>query len=331
MVGLSMKTQAFLDNPTYDSTRDGFGIGLKDLGEINEQIVTLCADLTESTRVNLFKEKFPKRFLEIGIAEENMVGIAAGLAITGKIPFVSSYAVFIVNNALGPIRSSICYSNINVKIIGGHAGFSANADGATHQALEDINNMRVLPNMTVVVPSDKEEARKATHAIAQKTGPCYLRVGKYQSLNITTKQTPFEIGKALIMNHGTDLTIIACGTMVSQALLAVKMLNNYSVEVINMHTIKPLDTETILKSAKKTGGIITVEEHQKIGGLGSAVAEFLSQLNIKIPFKILGVNDSFGESGDTLKLLKKHKLTSKEIAKEISLLITKKESYEQMR
>ena len=258
-----------------------------------------------------------------------MVGLAAGLALTGKIPFASSYAVFIVNNALGPIRSSVCYTNANVKIIGGHAGFSASADGATHQALEDIATMRVLPNMTVIVPSDQEEARKATHAISKKNGPCYLRISKHKSLNITTKETPFEIGRANIVKNGKDITIITCGSMVAESLKAVNLLkNNHSAEIINMHTIKPLDHKTILQSVKKTGAILTVEEHQKAGGLGSAVAEFiaqskLNQSNKTIPFKILGVDDSFGESGTGQELFKKYKLTSNDIAKEISLLIKK--------
>jgi transketolase len=334
-----MKSKNNSKAQSYDSTRDGFGIGLKEVGELNEQVITLCADLSESTRTHWFQELFPERFIEVGVAEENMIGVAAGLALTGKIPFASSYATFVVNNALGPIRSSVCYTNSNVKIIGGHAGFCAHADGATHQALEDIATMRVLPNMTVVVPCDKEEARKTTHAISKHIGPCYLRVGKHKSLNITNAKTPFKIGKANILKKGRDLTIITCGSMVAESLKAAAQLEKkHSIEVINMHTIKPLDHETILKSVKKTGAILTVEEHQKIGGLGSAVAEFLSQSELNqsnktIPFKILGVDDSFGESGTTQELFKKHKLTSNDIAKEIKLLIKKvgsKGKYENM-
>lgn len=324
-----MNLTDYLNNPTYGSTREGFGIGLKELGEQNPQVIALCADLSESTRVNLFKEAFPDRYLEIGVAEENMVGIAAGLAITGKIPYASSYSTFIVNNALGPIRASVCYTNSNVKIIGGHTGFSAGPDGATHQALEDIATMRVLPNMRVIVPCDQEESRKATHAISKIEGPCYLRVGKFESLNITTNETPFEIGKAITLKEGSDLTIISCGSMVAECLIAAKQLEkDYSIEVINMHTIKPLDYKSILESVKKTGAVLTVEEHQKAGGLGSAVAEFLSQpsltgLNNSVPMKILGADDSFGESGTPKELLEKHKLTSSYITKEIDILMSR--------
>ena len=322
-----MKLTDYINNPTYGSTRDGFGVGLKEAGAANNQIVALCADLSESTRVNWFKEAFPERYLEMGVAEENMIGVASGLALAGKIPFASSYATFIVNNALGPIRSSVCYTNANVKIIGGHSGFSASADGATHQALEDIATMRVLPNMTVVVPCDQEESKKASIAISQKKGPCYLRVGKHKSLNMTTKETPFEIGKAVTLKKGNDVTIITCGSMVAECLKAANELEkHYSIEVINMHTIKPLDHETILKSAIKTGAILTVEEHQKTGGLGSAVAEFLSQSSLtqlKIPLKILGINDSFGESGTVEELFDKYKINSAHIKKEINLLMTR--------
>jgi len=324
-----MKLTDYLNNPTYGSTRDGFGVGLKDLGGQNVQVIVLCADLSESTRVNWFKEAFPDRYLEMGVAEENMIGIAAGLALAGKIPYAISYSTFVVNNALGPIRSSVCYTNTNVKIVGGHAGFSAGPDGATHQALEDIATMRVLPNMKVIVPCDQEESRKATIAISNEVGQYYLRVGKFQSLNITTKETPFEIGKATTLKDGSDLTIIACGSMVAECLtVAHKLEKDYSIEVINMHTIKPLDYESILKSVKKTGAVLTVEEHQKAGGLGSAVAEFLSQpaltrLKNSIPMKIIGVDDSFGESGTVKELLEKHKLTAIYITKEIDILMTR--------
>lgn len=320
-----MKLLDFKNNPTYGTTRNGFGLGLKEAGLENTQVVALCADLTESTRVSWFKDTFPDRFFEMGVAEENMIGVAAGLALQGKIPFASSYASFIVNNALGPIRASVCYTNANVKIIGGHSGFSAGPDGATHQGLEDIATMRVLPNMTVVVPCDQEEARKATLAIAQKKGPYYLRVGKQKTLNITSIDTPFELGKALTIKEGNDITIISCGAMIEECLKAAyDISNNYSVEVINMHTIKPLDHKLILDSAKKTGYILTVEDHQKNGGLGSAVAELLSQANIEVAFKILGVDNSFGESGTVKDLLKKHHLTSADIAKEVGLLTAQK-------
>lgn len=317
-----MKLADYTHKPTFSSTRDGFGVGLKEAATKNENIVALCADLTESTRVNLFKEKFPNRFIEMGIAEENMIGISAGLALTGKIPFASSYSVFIVNNALGPIRASVCYTNSNVKIIGGHSGLSATQDGATHQALEDIAVMRTLPNMTVIVPCDEEEARKATLAIAEHAGPTYLRVGKHKTLNITNHHTPFHIGKANTLVEGSDVTIISCGAMVEQALHASEQLNKeYSVKVINMHTIKPLDSRAVLNAAQHTRAIITIEEHQRAGGLGSTVAEVLAQSDIQTKLTIMGVNDSFGESGNTMDLFKKHKLTATDIAHEVRVIL----------
>lgn len=323
-----MKFADFINTPTYGSTRDGFGEGLVEAGIQDQNVIALCADLSESTKVHWFKNTFPDRYFEMGVAEENMIGVATGLALTGKIPFASSYSTFIVGNALGPIRSSVCYSNANVKIIGGHSGFSANADGATHQALEDIAVMKTLPNMTVIVPCDQIEAKKATLAISKNNGPDYLRVGKYNSLNLTTKETPFEIGKALTMQKGQDITIVACGSMVAESLKAAdKLKNDYSIEVINMHTIKPLDHKAILESIIKTGAIISVEEHQESGGLGSSIAEFLSQPNLtglktQIPLKIMGVKNAFGESGSVEQLYKKHKLTSEDIENEINLLMT---------
>lgn len=312
-----------MEDKKLGTTRDGFGIALKEVGEDNVGPVVLCADLSESTRVHWFREAFPDRFIETGVAEENMVGVAAGLALAGKIPVASSYATFSPGNSWGPLRSSICYTNANVKLAGGHAGFSAGPDGATHQGLEDIALTRVLPNMTVVVPADQEEARKATHAIIKHKGPCYIRLGK-SKIPHTSTSGEFEIGKAVVMKPGTDVTLIACGTMIWRALKAAETLEkkNISARVINMHTIKPLDTEAVDKAAKETKAIVTIEEHQVAGGLGSAVAEHLASAQNRPPMKIMGVEDSFGESGTDEELIVKHKLTPKDIAREASSLVS---------
>lgn len=293
------------------STRDGFGQGLLEAAQKNSQVVGLCADLTESTRMDGFAKAFPERFVQVGVAEQNLAGLAAGLALGGKVPFAASYACFHPANSWGVIRTSICYSNLNVKIVGGHAGLVTGPDGATHQSLEDIATMRVLPNMTVVVPCDAEEARKATIALAQHVGPAYLRTSKYDIDAITFSKTPFEIGKASTLRNGTDLTIIACGDMVSVALAAASKLDQHgtSARVINMHTIKPIDTEAILEAAHQTKAIITLEDHQVIGGLGSAVAEVLAQHAVTTKLKIMGVQDTFGESGPAEQLLEKYGLT----------------------
>lgn len=297
------------------SIRDGFGKALAELGAQNEQVVAVSADLTESTRLNYFREAFPKRFVQVGVAEQNLIGVAAGLALAGKIPFAASFAVFSPGRSWDQVRVSVCYSNLNVKIIGGHAGLTVGPDGATHQALEDIAITRVLPNMTVIVPCDENQTAAATRAIAKHEGPCYLRLSRAKPIKITTPETPFEIGKAQLIKEGTDITLVATGIMVEHALFAAQELqakHNISAEVINMHTIKPLDTKTLLTTTKKTGKVITVEEHQKIGGLGSAVAEFLSQ-EFPVPMSIIGIEDTFGESGDADDLMTKYKLTVEEI------------------
>lgn len=305
----------YKNQPTYGATRDGFGQGLLEAAQENHQIVGLCADLTESTRMNYFKEAFPERFIEVGVAEENLLGLAAGFALAGKIPFAASYAAFGLYNAFGVLRTTVCYSNLNVKLIGGHAGLSIGQDGATHQALEDLALARVLPNLTVVVPCDLEEARKATHALAAHRGPAYLRTTKYETLTITSKETAFKLGKALVLKPGEDATIIACGTMVAEALLAAETLEKQgiSTQVMNLHTIKPLDTQAILKAAQTTRAIVTVEEHQVHGGLGGAVAEVLAQSRTATTLTIMGVQDQFGESGTPQELLEKHGLTQAQI------------------
>jgi transketolase len=299
-----------------ESTRDGFGKGLLDLGA-NENVVVLSADLSESTRAKPFKDSYPERYIECGVAEQNMAGIAAGLALSGKIPFATSFAVFSPGRNWEQIRVSICYNKANVKIASTHAGLSTGADGATHQALEDIAIMRCLPNMAVVVPCDAVEARKATSAVANLKGPCYLRLGRDKCTTITDDKTHFKIGKADVLRQGKDVTVIACGIMVVEALkAATELKGKISVRVINCHTIKPLDKSTILKAAKETKAVVTAEEHQISGGLGSAVAELLSQSSC-VPIRMVGVKDTFGESGTPKELLEKYGLTYKYIVKAI--------------
>jgi transketolase len=288
-------------------TRDGYGKGLVEAGEKNPNVVVLCADLSESTRSQWFQEKFPERFIEMGVAEQNMAAVASGMAAAGKIAFISSYAVFSPGRNNEHIRTTISYNSwesekgreINVKIAGAHAGISVGEDGATHQALEDIAIMRVHPGMTVVVPADVHETQKATVAIARRPGPCYLRFGRADYPVFTTGKTAFEIGKAYVIIEGKDATIAACGPLVYKAIIAAKELRDEAgveCEVINNHTVKPLDGETLLSSVKKTGCIVTAEEHQVMGGMGSAVSEFLSR-SYPVPQEFIGVQDRFGESG----------------------------------
>lgn len=292
------------------ATRNGYGEGLVEAGKENKDVVALCADVTESTKTHFFRDKYPHRFFTVGVAEQNMAGIAAGMALTGKVPFMASYAVFSPGRNWDQIRVSICYSNANVKIVGAHAGISVGQDGATHQGLEDIALMRVLPNMVVLSPCDYLEAKKATLAAAKHKGPVYIRLHRSETPIMTTQQTPFEIGRAQVMVHGHDVTIISTGPMLYQALEAAKLLNevhNITAEVINCHTIKPLDSETILSSAAKTRRVVTVEEHQINGGLGGAVAELLSE-HTPVPLKRVGIQDKFGESGKPEELLEKYGL-----------------------
>lgn len=297
-------------------TRNGYGEGVMAAGAKNKNVVVLCCDLTESTRSLAFAQKFPERFFEIGVAEQNLAGVGAGMAAAGLVPFISSYAVFSPGRNWDQIRVSICYSNLNVKIIGAHSGISVGPDGATHQALEDIAIMRVLPNMTVLVPCDAHEARRAVIAAAEMRGPVYIRLAREATPVITTEKTPFKIGAAQILRKGRDVTIIGCGPLVYEALVAAEILAKQGIEaeVINCATIKPLDTKTILASARKTGRVVTVEEHQIAGGLHGAVAEFLSA---KFPVKItpVGMPDSFGESGEPDELLKKYHMKAADVVK----------------
>ncbi|OGE25825.1 transketolase [Candidatus Daviesbacteria bacterium RIFCSPHIGHO2_02_FULL_39_12] len=326
-----MNKDAFLNPKLFDpdieqiASRAGFGEGLVLAAEENEQVVGLCADLTESTRIQAFAEKFPQKFFEIGVAEQNLAAVASGMAAAGKIPFISSYATFSPGRNWEQIRTTVCYNDMPVKIIGSHAGVSVGPDGATHQALEDIAIMRVLPNMVVICPTDSIEAKKATLAIAGLPKPCYMRLSREKIPVITTEQTPFEIGKAEVFYEGSDVAIIATGQMVYRALLAAEelKLHKISVRVINCHTIKPLDSKTVLKAAEETGAIVTVEEHQIIGGLGGAVAEVLSQ-KYPIPLKIIGIEDRFGESGEPNELLEKFGLTKEAIIKAVTQVLKMK-------
>jgi transketolase len=292
--------------------RSGFGRGLVEAGKQDKNVVAACADLTDSTKMNLFKEAFPDRFIEIGVAEQNLVTVGSGLAAGGKIPFVSSYAAFSPGRNWEQIRTTICLNDRPVKIVGSHAGVSVGPDGATHQMLEDIALMRVLPNMVVIAPGDSVEAEKATLAMAKDKRPNYLRLAREATPVITTEKTPFEIGKAYQYTEGGDITVVSTGTMTYHALVAAEKLykEGIDVEVIHTPTIKPLDGVTILKSTKKTGRVITAEEGQINGGLGGAVAELLGE---ELPTKMIriGMKDRFGESGKPEELLNHFGLTAK--------------------
>jgi transketolase len=311
-----------LKSPQQEPIRAGFGRGLVQAGENNADVVALCADLTESTKMNLFAEKFPERFVEIGVAEQNLVTVASGMSAVGKIPFASSYAAFSPGRNWEQIRTTICLNQANVKIAGSHAGVSVGPDGATHQMLEDIALMRVLPHMMVIVPCDAVEAEKATVALASVNGPGYIRLAREKSPVITTEATPFGIGQAQIFRSGSDLTVVACGIMVYQALAAAENLakKGIDVEVINCPSIKPLDSQTILNSARKTGRVISCEEGQVIGGLGGAVTEVLSE-HCPVPVRRIGMQDHFGESGKPEELLEHFGLTAKAIEKEVKEMI----------
>lgn len=302
-------------------TRNGYGDALVKLGR-NKKVMVLCADLVDSTRVTKFKEKYPRQFVEMGVAEQNLVTVASGLAATGKIAFASSYAVFCPGRCWEQIRTTICYNDQNVKIIGAHAGVSVGPDGSTHQMLEDIAIMRALPNMVVVVPLDYEQTKKATMAIAKYKGPCYMRFARAKTDQVTTTKTPFKIGKAQILKEGKDVAIIGAGPVVAECLKAAEMLEKRGIKatIVNNHTIKPLDKTTLLKVAKKCKKIVTVEEHQVTGGVGSAIAEFLSEV-YPIPIRRVGMPDRFGESGEPDELLSKFGFSAKHIVKEVMKLV----------
>ena len=290
-------------------TRSGFGAGLSELGKTNPEVVALCADLTGSLKMDAFQKDHPERFFQIGIAEANMMGIAAGLTIGGKIPFTGTFANFSTGRVYDQIRQSIAYSDKNVKICASHAGLTLGEDGATHQILEDIGLMKMLPNMVVINPCDYNQTKAATIAIAKYHGPVYLRFGRPTVPNFTPADQNFEVGKAVMLNEGTDVTIIATGHLVWKAIEAGEKLaeKGISAEIINIHTIKPLDNEAILKSVKKTKCVVTAEEHQMNGGLGDSVAQLLSR-NLPSPQEFVAVNDSFGESGTPDQLMTKYGL-----------------------
>lgn len=299
---------------TWKATRDGYGKGLVELGEKNKDVVVLTADLTVSTRANWFQEKFPERLFTFGVAEQDMISTAAGFALSGKIPFCCSFGVFASGRAWEQMRTSVAYMNLNINIGGTHGGISVGPDGATHQALEEITLMRVLPNMTVIVPCDAVEARKATIASISTSGPVYLRLSREKLPIITKEQEPFTIGKANVLKKGKDVTIIACGIMVYQTLLAEEILKKKGIDaaIINLHTIKPIDIETILKSVSQTKAVVTCEEHLTTGGVGSAIAESLAA-TLPVPIEMVGVRNRFGESGDPWVLMKEFHLMPEDI------------------
>lgn len=288
------------------STRDGYGRGVVEAGEKDENVLVLCADLMESTRSHWFHEKFPERYVELGVAEQNLAALAAGMALTGKVPFIASYAAFSPGRNNEQIRTLISLQNTNVKVCGMHAGVSVGPDGATHQALEDVALMRAQPNMTVIVPADVEEARKATIAAAEMKGPVYLRFGRSKTPIFTTPDTPFEIGKAYRVweSEKPKVGIVASGALLHNALLAAKKLEEDGVGtiVVNLHTVKPLDTKALLDLSNDVEGVVTVEEHQIAGGVGGAVAEYLAQVK-PMPMEFIGVKDQFGQSGDPKELI----------------------------
>lgn len=306
-------------------TRSGFGAGLLELGKQNDQVVALCADLTGSLKMDAFEKEFPDRFFQVGIAEANMMGIAAGLTIGGKIPFTGTFANFSTGRVYDQIRQSIAYSDKNVKICASHAGLTLGEDGATHQILEDIGLMKMLPNMVVINPCDFNQTKAATIAIAKHHGPVYLRFGRPSVPNFTAPDQTFEIGKAVMLNEGKDVSIIATGHLVWKALEAAEQLAEKGIqaEVINIHTIKPLDEEALLKSVSKTKCVVTAEEHQMNGGLGDSVAQLLAR-KLPSPQEFVAVNDSFGESGTPDELMKKYGLDTVNIVAAVEKVIKRK-------
>lgn len=317
-------------------TRDGFGKGLVEAGEKDQRVVALCADLSESTRVHWFQQKFPERFIQMGVAEQNMATVASGMANYGKIPFIASYAAFSPGRNNEQIRTTISLNHVPVKVVGCHAGVSVGPDGATHQQVEDIALMRVQPNMIVVVPCDAVEAQKATMAVAFNDEPSYIRLGREKSWVFTTPQTSFEIGKAEILRdpstgsgQAADVAIIGCGILLYNALVAAEELyrdEKIDCMVINSHTVKPLDETTIIEAAKKCGAVVSVEEHQVNGGLGSAVAECLSR-NHPVPQEYVGVQNRFGESGDPFELIEKLGMGIEDIKSAVKKVFERKNNF----
>ena len=313
-----------LDPTESKDTRSGFGQGLLEAGQANDQVVGLCADLTGSLKMNAFKDAFPDRFFQVGIAEANMMGVAAGMTIGGKIPFTGTFANFSTGRVYDQIRQSIAYSEKNVKICASHAGLTLGEDGATHQILEDIGMMKMLPNMTVIVPADYEQTRQATLAVAKHHGPVYLRFGRPKVPVFIQPEAPFEIGKIQKVISGDDVTIAACGHLVWEAVQAAQALakDGIRAEVLNVHTIKPLDEASLVASAKKTGAVVVAEEHQRLGGLGSSVSQALSTHHpTKMDF--VAVEDQFGESGTPAQLMEKYGLNAPAIVAKTKALLGK--------
>jgi transketolase len=306
-------------------TRSGFGAGLHELGKTNENVVALCADLTGSLKMDAFKKDFPERFFQVGIAEANMMSMAAGMTIGGKIPFTGTFANFSTGRVYDQIRQSIAYSGKNVKICASHAGVTLGEDGATHQILEDLGMMRMLPHMTVINPCDFNQTKAATIAIAAHEGPVYLRFGRPVVPNFTPADQQFEIGKAVMLNEGADVSIFATGHLVWKAILAGKLLAEKGIdaEIINIHTIKPLDTAAILQSARKTRCVVSAEEHQMTGGLGDSIAQLLAREE-PLPLEMVAVNDSFGESGTPDQLMEKYGLMENDIVAAVERVLARK-------
>ena len=306
-------------------TRDGFGEEITALGRVNKNIVVVSGDLEDATRAEYFKKEFPERFFNLGIAEQDVIGTAAGLSTQGFVVFATSFAVFLTNRAYDMIRLDVCYNNCNVKVVCSHGGVTVGEDGASAQCLEDFAIMRVLPNMKVICPADVLEAKKATRAIADTPGPFYMRTSRAPLPIITKQEDPFVVGKANVLRKGKDVTVIACGVMVSEALSAAEKLfhEGISVKVVNMHTIKPIDIQAIVASVKETGAIVTAEEHQMAGGLGSAVAEVVAE-HAPAPMEIIGVKDSFGESGTPAQLQAHYGLKDVDIINAVKKVIKRK-------
>lgn len=325
-----LNSNIYSDEVQQEPIRAGFGRGLLAAGEANDRIVALCADLTESTQMHLFRNAFPERFVQTGIAEQNLVAVASGMARAGKIPFASSYAAFNPGRNWEQIRTTVALNNQPVKVVGSHAGVSVGPDGATHQMLEDIALMRVIPNMVVVAPGDSVEAEKATLALANDDRPAYLRLAREKTAVFSTSESPFEIGKAYVLSEGNDVTLLGTGTMTYQLLVAAKLLSDWgiSAEVVHVPTIKPLDEDCILSSVRKTGRVVAAEEAQVAGGFDGAVAELLSE-KLPTPLKRIGIYDRFGESGEPAQLVKHFRLDGKSIAEDVQAWLQNTPKYHQ--
>ena len=328
MAKYELNKNVFGDLPDLEPTRAGFGRGLKSLGETHPNVVGLCADLTESVQMHLFAEAYPERFVEVGIAEQNLVTVGAGMARAGKIPFVASYAAFNPGRNWEQIKTTAALNEMPVKVVGAHSGVTVGPDGATHQMLEDIALMRVMPNMVVVCPGDSVEAEKATKAIADVDSACYLRLAREKTPIFSTESSPFEVGRAYVLTEGKDVTIVSTGILTPYALRSVKLLEKAGIspEIIHAPTIKPFDEATILRSLKKTGRIVTVEDAQAAGGLGGVVAELLGD-KFPAPLLRIGINDRYGESGSPLELISHFGFDEEGIAKKVQAFVGSRPQY----